>query len=53
MPDSSRRLNLRGAAVPVIDLSARAISIGRRNCIIIIEAALGELNSCFFELSRE
>lgn len=39
-------INLRGAVVPVIDLSARfgkpLTEIGRRNCIIIIEVALGE-----------
>jgi len=39
-------INLRGAVVPVIDLSARfgkqPTAIGRRNCIIIIEVALGE-----------
>jgi purine-binding chemotaxis protein CheW len=39
-------INLRGAVVPVIDLSARfgkpPTSIGRRNCIIIIEVAIGE-----------
>jgi len=39
-------INLRGAVVPVIDLSARfgkqATAIGRRNCIIIIEVAIGE-----------
>ncbi len=38
-------INLRGDVVPVIDLSVRfgkpPTSIGRRNCIIIIEAALG------------
>ncbi len=38
-------INLRGAVVPVIDLSARfgkpPTQIGRRNCIIIIEAELG------------
>ncbi len=38
-------INLRGAVVPVIDLSARfgkqPTSIGRRNCIIIIEVAMG------------
>lgn len=46
MPDFIRGvINLRGAVVPVIDLSARfgksPTAIGRRNCIIIIEAALG------------
>ncbi|MFU8788847.1 MAG: chemotaxis protein CheW [Methylobacter sp.] len=39
-------INLRGAVVPVIDLTVRfgkqATAIGRRNCIIIIEVALGE-----------
>ncbi|WP_333879219.1 chemotaxis protein CheW [Methylobacter sp.] len=39
-------INLRGAVVPVIDLSARfgklPTAIGRRNCIIIIEVAMGE-----------
>ena len=39
-------INLRGAVVPVIDLSARfgksSTAIGRRNCIIIIEVAMGE-----------
>jgi purine-binding chemotaxis protein CheW len=39
-------INLRGAVVPVIDLSARfgkqPTAIGRRNCIIIIEVAIGE-----------
>ncbi len=38
-------INLRGSVVPVIDLSARfgkkPTSIGRRNCIIIIEVAAG------------
>ncbi len=47
MPDFIRGvINLRGAVVPVIDLSARfgkpPTSIGRRNCIIIIEVALAE-----------
>jgi purine-binding chemotaxis protein CheW len=47
MPDFIRGvINLRGAVVPVIDLSARfdkpATAIGRRNCIIIIEVAVGE-----------
>jgi len=47
MPDFIRGvINLRGAVVPVIDLSARfgkpPTAIGRRNCIIIIEVALGE-----------
>ncbi|MGZ8907686.1 MAG: chemotaxis protein CheW [Methylobacter sp.] len=46
MPDFIRGvINLRGAVVPVIDLSARfgkqPTAIGRRNCIIIIEVALG------------
>jgi purine-binding chemotaxis protein CheW len=39
-------INLRGAVVPVIDLSARfgkqATKVGRRNCIIIIEVVMGE-----------
>lgn len=39
-------INLRGAVVPVIDLSARfgkkPTVIGRRNCIIIIEVPIGE-----------
>ncbi|WP_333879342.1 chemotaxis protein CheW [Methylobacter sp.] len=39
-------INLRGAVVPVIDLSARfgksSTAVGRRNCIIIIEAAIAE-----------
>ncbi|MGZ4959824.1 MAG: chemotaxis protein CheW [Methylomonas sp.] len=47
MPDFIRGvINLRGAVVPVIDLSARfgkaSTAIGRRNCIIIIEVAVGE-----------
>ena len=47
MPDFIRGvINLRGAVVPVIDLSARfgkqPTPIGLRNCIIIIEVALGE-----------
>ncbi|MGZ5077169.1 MAG: chemotaxis protein CheW [Methylobacter sp.] len=47
MPDFIRGvINLRGAVVPVIDLSARfgkpQTQIGRRNCIIIIEVAIGE-----------
>jgi len=47
MPDFIRGvINLRGAVVPVIDLSARfgkqPTAIGRRNCIIIIEVAIGE-----------
>ncbi|TAN65036.1 MAG: purine-binding chemotaxis protein CheW [Methylobacter sp.] len=47
MPDFIRGvINLRGAVVPVIDLSARfgkqPTAIGRRNCIIIIEVDLGE-----------
>lgn len=39
-------INLRGAVVPVIDLSSRfgkpPTEVGRRNCIIIIEVAVGE-----------
>ncbi|TAN69647.1 MAG: chemotaxis protein CheW [Methylobacter sp.] len=39
-------INLRGAVVPVIDLSSRfgklPTAVGRRNCIIIIEVAVGE-----------
>ncbi len=39
-------INLRGAVVPVIDLSARfgkpSTTVGRRNCIIIIEVVIGE-----------
>jgi purine-binding chemotaxis protein CheW len=47
MPEFIRGvINLRGAVVPVIDLSARfgkqPTAIGRRNCIIIIEVAIGE-----------
>jgi len=47
MPDFIRGvINLRGAVVPVIDLSARfgkqPTAIGRRNCIIIIEVEVGE-----------
>jgi len=47
MPDFIRGvINLRGAVVPVIDLSARfgkaSTAIGRRNCIIIIEVMMGE-----------
>ncbi|MDP1771134.1 MAG: chemotaxis protein CheW [Methylobacter sp.] len=47
MPDFIRGvINLRGAVVPVIDLSARfgkqPTSIGRRNCIIIIEVEVEE-----------
>lgn len=47
MPEFIRGvINLRGAVVPVIDLSARfgkpITQVGRRNCIIIIEVALGE-----------
>ncbi len=47
MPDFIRGvINLRGAVVPVIDLSARfgkqPTAIGRRNCIIIIEVAMGD-----------
>jgi purine-binding chemotaxis protein CheW len=38
-------INLRGAVVPVIDLSARfgkqPTSVGRRNCIIITEVTMG------------
>ncbi|MFZ2405469.1 MAG: chemotaxis protein CheW [Methylobacter sp.] len=46
MPDFIRGvINLRGAVVPVIDLSARfgkqPTAVGRRNCIIIIEVAMG------------
>ena len=46
MPDFIRGvINLRGAVVPVIDLSARfgkpPTAVGRRNCIIIIEVAIG------------
>jgi purine-binding chemotaxis protein CheW len=46
MPDFIRGvINLRGAVVPVIDLSARfgkqPTAIGRRNCIIIIEVGIG------------
>jgi purine-binding chemotaxis protein CheW len=46
MPDFIRGvINLRGAVVPVIDLSARfgkrPTQVGRRNCIIIIEVAMG------------
>ena len=45
MPDFIRGvINLRGAVVPVIDLSARfgkhATIVGRRNCIIIVEVAV-------------
>ncbi|WP_262964631.1 chemotaxis protein CheW [Methylobacter psychrophilus] len=39
-------INLRGAVVPVIDLSARfgkqSVQVGRRNCIIIVEVNTGE-----------
>jgi len=47
MPDFIRGvINLRGAVVPVIDLSARfgkqSTEVGRRNCIIIIEVKTGE-----------
>lgn len=47
MPDFIRGvINLRGTVVPVIDLSARfgkpSMPVGRRNCIIIIEVAVGE-----------
>ncbi len=46
MPDFIRGvINLRGAVVPVIDLSARfgkpPTPVGRRNCIIIIEVTTG------------
>ena len=46
MPDFIRGvINLRGAVVPVIDLSARfgkqPTQVGRRNCIIIIEVDIG------------
>jgi len=46
MPDFIRGvINLRGAVVPVIDLSARfgkpTTALGRRNCIIIIEVEAG------------
>ena len=37
-------MNLRGAVVPVIDLAARlgqaAITIGRRSCVVVVEAGL-------------
>ncbi|TAN67712.1 MAG: purine-binding chemotaxis protein CheW [Methylobacter sp.] len=47
MPDFIRGvINLRGAVVPVIDLSARfgkkPTEVGRRNCIIIIEVTTGD-----------
>jgi len=47
MPDFIRGvINLRGAVVPVIDLSARfgkpPTRVGRRNCIIIIEVDIGD-----------
>ncbi len=47
MPDFIRGvINLRGAVVPVIDLSARfgkaATEVRRRNCIIIIEVEMAE-----------
>jgi purine-binding chemotaxis protein CheW len=47
MPDFIRGvINLRGAVAPVIDLGSRfgkqRTPIGRRNCIIIIEAEIGE-----------
>ncbi|UOA09798.1 chemotaxis protein CheW [Methylobacter sp. S3L5C] len=47
MPDFIRGvINLRGVVVPVIDLSARfgkqLTHVGRRNCIIIVEVAVGE-----------
>jgi len=47
MPDFIRGvINLRGAVVPVIDLSARfgkpSTQVGRRHCIIILEVAIGE-----------
>jgi purine-binding chemotaxis protein CheW len=39
-------INLRGAVVPVIDLSARfgkqSVQVGRRNCIIIVDVNTGE-----------
>ncbi|TAN69648.1 MAG: purine-binding chemotaxis protein CheW [Methylobacter sp.] len=39
-------INLRGSVVPVIDLGVRfgkpPTAVGRRNCIIIIEVAMGE-----------
>jgi purine-binding chemotaxis protein CheW len=46
MPEFIRGvINLRGAVVPVIDLCARfgksPTAVGRRNCIIIIEVAIG------------
>ena len=46
MPDSILGvINLRGAVVPVIDLSARfgknPTAVGKRNCIIIIDVASG------------
>ncbi len=47
MPDFIRGvINLRGAVVPVIDLGAclgrPTTQVGRRNCIIIIDVAVGE-----------
>ncbi len=47
MPEFIRGvINLRGAVVPVIDLSARfgktSTAIGRRNCIIIVEVEMDE-----------
>ena len=47
MPEFIRGvINLRGAVVPVIDLSARfgkiPTVVGRRNCIIIVEVEMGE-----------
>ncbi len=51
MPDFIRGvINLRGTVVPVIDLSSRfgeaPTVIGRRNCIIIIEIAVGSETQC-------
>ena len=41
-------MNLRGAVVPVIDLAARlgqpAITIGRRSCVVVVEAGLPALD---------
>jgi purine-binding chemotaxis protein CheW len=47
MPDCVRGvINLRGAVVPVMDLSARfgraPSTIGKRSCIVIVEVAGGE-----------
>lgn len=47
MPEFIRGvINLRGAVVPVVDLSARfqrrASVVGRRSCIVIVEARTGE-----------